>query len=181
MKKYIIFVLLNMFFSLAYAEHFVCPNTFKTVMTGYTQGQVAALCGNPTSVAKSQTEITQPSFEEQWIYSVNSANPITGFTHAPQLIVSFVNGRVVSIAVNNAGASTVFTCYAAGTLRPGLSANQVQSFCGAPTFVDNYQRATTKTVALESWVYNFGAYKPTMIFIFENGTLTQIKMGPLGK
>lgn len=167
--------------SLAFAANFVCPNTYQTVMTGYSSAQVAQACGQPAAVASQQQIQTKPIQLQQWVYNPTTSNTNTG-QFMPQLIITFNNENLVTqISVSNQTYANNFPCYSMGRIQVGTSAQQVSLQCGQPRYVNNIQQGVSVPVTVTTWTYNFGSYKPQMIFTFENDQLSDIKMGQLAK
>lgn len=165
--------------TVAFAANFVCPNTFKTVMTGYTMDQVTAACGQPTSSSNSQGQMTLPVKQMQWIYTLPSSTTFNGYLHAPQMVIVFENDQVVEVSSSTSEAASLFACYRTDRIAVGNSTTQVLQQCGSPNFINYVQQARPQTVSSTQWVYNFGPYRPQMVFIFQNGILQQIQLGQI--
>lgn len=183
MKKIMASILMALpFYGLSFAMTFVCPNTYQTVMSGYSSAQVSQACGQPARVSSEQQIQTRPVNLQEWVYTAaNSNNNVVG-QNAPQLTVTFNSQNVVTqISVTNQSSINSFPCYSMGRIQVGATSQQVQLQCGAPRYVNNIQQGVSVPVTTTTWVYNFGAYKPEMIFTFENDQLMNIQMGQLAK
>ncbi len=168
-------------FTFAATSSFVCPSTFQTVMLKFSTAQVTQACGQPTSVTSQQQIQTKPVQLQQWVYTPSNTNINPG-QFSPQLLVTFNdNNQVTQISVTNQTNTESFPCYSMGRIQVGSSSQQVHLQCGAPTYVNNIQQGVSVPVTVTTWVYNFGSYKPEMIFTFENDQLTDIQMGQLAK
>lgn len=179
MKKLI--WLIAPFYSLSFAASFVCPSTYQTVMTGYTSAQVAQACGQPANVTSQQQIQTKPIQLQQWVYNPSNSSTNTG-QYMPQLTITFNSNNVVSqISVSNQTYANNFPCYSMGRIQVGTTTQQVLLQCGQPRYVNNIQQGVSVPVTVTTWTYNFGSYKPEMIFTFENDQLTNIAMGQLAK
>lgn len=167
--------------SSVFAASFVCPNTYQTIMTGYSSAQVAQACGQPASTTSQQQVQTKAMQSQQWVYNPSSSNTNTN-QFMPQLIITFNNeNSVTQISVSNQTYANNFPCYSMGRIQVGTSSSQVLLQCGPPRYVNNIQQGVNVPVTVAIWTYNFGAYKPQMIFTFENDQLSDIKMGQLAK
>jgi outer membrane protein assembly factor BamE (lipoprotein component of BamABCDE complex) len=182
--KYI-FVFFIIFNSDLYAATFVCPNTYQTVATGYTTEQVRSACGNPTNTTTQSGIVNVPVTYEQWVYTL--ASP-TGQSNAPsdkqqeaQLTITFNNNGVVE-SINTKNASTIIgmPCHDFNQLQVGASKNDVQMQCGSPTSINTIQRVINQQQNITIWTYNYGQYRPQMIFTFQDDKLTEIRTGQLG-
>jgi hypothetical protein len=165
----------------AFAARFVCPNTYQTVMTGFTSAQVASACGVPTTITTNNVASNAPVVQEQWVYSLR--NPLSQGVNQyfPELILTFQDDKVVQISSNNQSALSLFLCYRTNRIRIGSTSAEVRQNCGLPSSTNSIQTANSQEVALTEWVYNFGPYRPQMIFTFQNGVLQNIRMGQIVK
>lgn len=163
----------------AYASTYVCPKTYKTIMTGYSLQQVEAACGKPES-ANSKTSVqTKPITLKQWVYTTGNAHSTNQFT--PQMLVTFDQNKVSEISVSNQSVAASFPCYSNARIKVGTSAAQVQIQCGAPAYVNTIQKGVSQPVKETVLTYNFGSYRPKMIFSFEDNKLIKIETGQLAK
>ena len=164
---------------------YVCPNSYQTIMLGYSTSQVSDACGQPESATSQQTMSSKQVGYLQWIYTANGpVTPTSGSIagqSGPQLLITFSDDKVTQISVSNQVNTQNFPCYSMGRIQIGISSAQVMLQCGQPRFVNNIQQAVSVPVTMTTWTYNFGSYKPTMIFTFEDDKLTDISMGQLAK
>ena len=176
-----IFCLIIMAFPLtqAYAAVYVCPQTYKTIMTGDSSQQVEAACGKPESVNDKTSIQTRPVTFKQWVYTTGNMSTANQF--APKMLITFDNGNVSEISTSNQGAATNFPCYSKGLIKVGATSSQVQIQCGVPAYVNTIQKGFSQPVKETVLTYNFGSYRPKMIFTFENNKLIKIETGQLAK
>lgn len=181
--KLFLYLLIAVCVNCAYAVpvHYVCPKTYQTVLGGDSMTKVAKACGKPTSVTTQKKIEIQPVELKQWVYTGTKVASRTTNQFTPQLLITFKDNKVIRISTNNESASKLFTCYSMQRINIGDSTNEVMLQCGKPRSVNTIQQGMKKPVTITTWTYNFGAFKPTMIFTFKNDSLTNIRMGPLGK
>lgn len=181
MKKYniFIFIVMNLTMALAYSATFVCPNTYKTIVTGYTIAQVKEACGKPAQQKTEQRMLEQPANYSRWIYTAPTR--LLGQKPA-QMAVIFSKEKVVEIKISHTQhAGVYFSCYTSGRIQVGSTANQVNTQCGSPTYTSQVQESKQHPVTVTQLTYNFGSYRPLILLTFENNKLTDIKMGQLAK
>lgn len=180
MVKLTLFILaLALISGQTYAGSFVCPNTYQTIMTGYSLQQVEAACGKPTTIHSKNQIQTKPANYTQWVYT--SSSPLSINQYAPQMLITFAEDKVTEISVSNQQHIASFPCYNFGKIQVGSSTSQVQTQCGPPTYVNQIQKAFKTPITVTVLTYNFGSYRPIMIFTFENDKLTNIETGQLAK
>ncbi len=165
--------------SQVYGANFVCPSTFKTISTGFAPEEVLAACGKPESTQTQTTTETKPVELIQWIYTAGQANNVNQYV--PKMQITFVDEKVNQISVSDQNLIGNFPCYSSGRIQIGTSASQVQIQCGAPSYVNRIQQGVKRPVKLLVMTYNFGSYRPKMIFTFENNKLIKIETGQLAR
>lgn len=183
-KIFTFFLSIFLFFNTAYAATFpsyYCDSTFQTVKVGDTAMAVQAACGQPTTSTTNQVPVVTPTTTTQWIYSLGLFS-IKGVSYSlPTLTIQFdSNQRVIQIERSNSLVSSGY-CAASGVINIGDPMNTVLLTCGQPNFTSVHQQPITTTKDVTEWTYNFGPYKPQIIFDFEGGLVTQISSGQLGK
>jgi hypothetical protein len=182
--KNIFYLFLILFFNAAYAATFpsyYCANTFQTVKLGDSPDTVRTACGQPSTNITHQVPVVTPTTITQWTYTLGLLSFKGTAFFLPTILITFDNNQqVTQISRNN---SFVITSYCAlnGTINVGDPASKVLATCGQPSFVNTQQQAVTTSKNVSEWTYNFGPYKPQIIFDFENNQLAQITSGQLGK
>lgn len=165
--------------NLADAASFVCPNTFQTVLTGYSMEQVTAACGLPTSTSTTHGRATMPVYQTKWIYSPTNLIQFTpNELLVEEVAITFENDKVVAISSTEARSLSKLACLKRITL--GSSNSDVIQQCGSPNYINHTVAGKNQSTTLSHWFYNYGAYKPQMIFTFQDGILKGIKMGQMG-
>ncbi|CAN5309951.1 DUF2845 domain-containing protein [soil metagenome] len=168
----------------AYAASYVCPNSYQTVTTGDTMEKVKAACGEPTQANTRKEQGMVPNVLVQWVYT--SEMPQAGNNrginpYAPQMLVTFKDDVVLEISTNSQTLNTMFACYNNKRISVGSSKSDVRFACGAPSLVNTLQKAEQVNKQITTWNYNFGSYRPSINFTFEDNKLTQIEMGQIQK
>lgn len=183
MKK-IIFSLTFLFCGVAYAATFpsyYCANTFRTVKLGDSMDTVRMACGQPTSVTTQQIPVSTPVTVTEWVYTLGLFSIKGTSFFLPTITITFDNNKnVTQIARSNSLVATGY-CAINGVINVGDSMNKVLFTCGQPNYTNTRQQAVNTSKTITEWTYNFGPYKPQIIFDFENGQTTQIASGQLGK
>src|SRR5262249_28864349 len=159
----------------SYADNqFNCPTTFQTVSVGATMDEVQAACGQPASTSTSTAQVNEPVNLIQWIYLPTNAIAQPNSQFMPQLVITFKDNQVVNVTPHNQTSTTNFPCLQNNRITVGSSMNFVTEQCGAPKYINKIQQSNMRNATVTQWVYNFGSYRPQMIFIFTDGKLTQI-------
>lgn len=150
---------------------YTCPSTYRTVQVGNSMDNVRSACGEPTSSTVEAVPVNTPIETTQWIYTAN-VKIKDNFISTPILVITLQNGQVTQIEKTSLAAPLSTSC--ANVINFGDSQATVLSACGQPNIVNSKQKANTNTKQITHWIYNFGPYKPQVIFDFDNGVLTQI-------
>lgn len=160
---------------------YYCPTTFQNVKVGDNMDDVRAACGNPTATNTQQQQTSTPTTVTQWVYTLGLFS-IKGVTvDLPTLTIAFdSNQKVMQIDRSGAFVSAGY-CAANGMVNIGDPASAVLLTCGRPSFISTREQAVTTANSITEWTYNNGPYKPQIIFDFQDGKLTQISSGALGK
>lgn len=159
-----------------------CPNTYITVQLGDSVDKVRAACGDPTTASKRVEPVSSTINTLQWIYT--SGQSLNGrVSQLPVLVISFRNQQVTKIENLATAGLSVPACSYNGSINLGDSQDSVLLACGRPSLVSTKQETdpNPQTKEVTEWVYNYGPYKPQIIFDFEGGALKQIITGALGK
>jgi hypothetical protein len=165
-----------------YADTFVCPGSYQTIMTGFTMDQVTAACGKPTQVNEQTETQTTTGKLEQWVFSLPSITLNKVTVNTPQLLVTFDNGQVTEITTNRMTGANFFSCYYQNRIKIGSSKADVVSQCGYPLFVNSIQRAgQPQSIPIITWTYNNGPYQPQTTVTFRDGKVTTIRTSIMGK
>lgn len=186
MKSPWFFILFCIFFftnvQAASFPSYYCDTTFKTVKLGDSLEAVKAACGNPASATTRQEQVVTPITTTQWIYTLNLQNK-KGATvdYLPALSIVFRDRKVVQVERSNLPSSGGSYCVMNNMVNIGDAQDSVLNICGQPNVVNSRQDSSTSSKEVVEWVYNFGPYKPQIIFNFEGGVLTQISSGALGR
>lgn len=160
---------------------YYCPTTYKTVKLGDSIDTVRAACGDPSMTTTRKGQVNTPITTTQWIYTLNLQNKKKNtFDSQPAFSITFRDQKVIQIERNNLPPITGNNCVLNGLVNMGDTQDAVLSMCGQPNIVNSRQDSNTSTKEIVEWTYNFGPYKPQIIFDFENGVLTQIGSGALG-
>jgi hypothetical protein len=178
--KWLSVILFLFLANLTYAASFVCPNTFQTILTGDSMEQVTAACGPPTSTSTTDGRATTPVYQTKWVYSPTNLIQFTSNELlSEEIAIIFENDKVVAISSTESHALSKLQCLRHITL--GSSNSDVIQQCGAPNYINHTVTGKTQSTTLNHWFYNYGRYKPQMIFTFQDGVLKDIKMGQLGR
>lgn len=167
----------------AYAASFnsyYCSQNFKGVAVGATMDSVRAACGNPSSTITKEVPVVTTTNNVEWIYTLGVMEIKGVLLNVPTLTISFVDHKVTEIKQNNSLIAAASYCASNGTVNIGDQDISVLAACGQPNFISTEQRGHTTQKEVIEWTYNFGPYKPQIIFDFENGLLTQLSSGQLG-
>jgi hypothetical protein len=190
MMKYLSFLLLLFFSSAGLAadfSSFVCPNTYRGVRVGDSMDAVTSACGKPTTVATEQKQTNTPVTTTVWVYTqggaLGSLNVKGVSLSLPTLTIAFDSNQKVS-SISSQGSSSnnssLGYCGMGKTVNIGDSQETVKAECGEPTMVNSQESSSTTTQNVVVWTYNYGPYKPQIIFKFENGLLSGLSSGALG-
>lgn len=152
---------------------YTCAQTYRTVQVGNTMDAVRAACGEPTSNTTQDTPVNTPIEVTQWVYTA-SVKIKDNTVSIPVLAITFQNQRVSQIEKTSIAAPVSTYCASPGAINVGDSQTNVLAVCGQPNIVNSKQKANTATKQVTRWIYNFGPYKPQVIFDFEGGVLKQI-------
>lgn len=186
--KYLIFFIFLFFSEAGLAadfSSFVCPNTYRDVKVGDSMDIVTAACGQPTTVSTQQKQTNTPVTTTVWVYSqggvLGSLNVKGVSLSLPSLTVAFDSDqKVSSISSQGSSTSSLGYCGMGKTIHIGDSQETVKAECGEPSMVNSQESSSTTTQNVVVWTYNYGPYKPQIIFKFENGLLNKLSSGALG-
>ncbi len=159
---------------------YYCPTTFRTVKIGDGIDAVRAACGNPTTTLTRQEQVATPINTTKWIYTLNLKDKNGSPVYIPAFTITFRDQKVAQIERNNLPTTGGSFCITNGTVNLGDTQDSVLRVCGQPNVINSRQDSATATKETVEWIYNFGPYKPQIIFDFNNGVLTQIGSGALG-
>lgn len=172
MRRIALLVALSTLANLASAESFFCPSTMKYINTGQNVAEVIASCGEPTTKEQKDESIQNQVPVQQYYYQLN-AGP-TGDSKI-NMVFTVQDDKVTSISI--AGQSTNSSTLCGTEIRNGTSANDVVSNCGQPLAVNetSVNLPSGKISKIDTWTYDFGAYKPKITLQFVNGILQSIQ------
>lgn len=174
-------------FFLVYCQHamavsYYCDNTGRNVNSGDSTAVVTQNCGAPTSMTAREDVVSQPIQVTEWVYSSSPLSTKTTETVRPFISVMFSNSKVTQVQKGGTAiTSDTIYCSLTGTIHIGDTQDSVRQNCGSPTYVNVRQIANNVVKKYKVWTYNFGPYRPQIIFTFdEQGNLQDIKAGQLG-
>lgn len=160
---------------------YYCPTTYQSVRIGDDSTTLRAACGNPNTVTTRQEQIQTPTQTLVWIYTLGLFSVKGASFFLPTLTITFDNNQKV-IQVDRSGTVIVTGfCAINGVVNLGDSATQVLATCGQPSYASTRQQVTNSSKDITEWTYNYGPYKPQIIFDLEDDKITQITSGQLGK
>lgn len=159
---------------------YYCPTTYQTVKVGDGIDTVRAACGNPTTAITRQQQVVTPVNTTTWVYTLNLKDKSGSPFVLPAFTITFRDQKVTQIERNNLPTSGGNYCILNGSVNLGDAQDSVLRVCGQPNMINSRQDSNTSTKEIVQWVYNFGPYKPQIIFDFDAGVLTQISSGSLG-
>lgn len=165
------------------------------VSTGDTKGEVLLKCGEPASQNTYQQQLREGIDQnhevrttylfDDWVYNFGPDQLLQ--------IVTFRNGRVFSIRSGDYGfpsRGTDDTCRHGQLLKTGETLAEVELKCGPPlvrerrsdVILDSFDTSTSlrREIAIDEWMYNFGADFFILYLRFENGKLAAIDSGGYG-
>lgn len=161
---------------------FYCEKEYRNVSVGDSMDTVRAACGDPTHTTTKEQQVLVPVDVDQWVYNLgllpgNGSAVIT----LPSLTLTFRDNAVIQIDRVGFPNSNVGQCNVIGVVHIGDSKQKTLSVCGQPDQVNHSQLSTKNTKVIVVWTYDYGSYRPQIIFDFdETGRLTEISSGPLG-
>lgn len=183
MKIFYLFLLNILFLNFAHAAGYnlyYCEKNFRTVQIGDTTENVRAACGDPTITNSQHIQVSTPVDLVNWTYTLGLFSVKGAVFTLPSIVITFRENKVAEINRSGLLISNA-ACAVNGSVNIGDNAEQVLLKCGQPNSINNIQEMINSTRPVTEWIYNFGPYKPQIIFSFENDKLTQINSGQLGK
>lgn len=182
--KHIVWLTLLFFSPVIYAtgySNYYCDKTYQSVKVGDTMETVHAACSEPTTTNTRAEQTSTPTSIIQWVYSLGLFSIKNVTFNLPTITINFKDQKVIEIIRSDLPVATNGYCGINALISIGDSMSQVLFVCGQPNFINNTQRDITTTKSIMEWTYNNGPYKPQIIFDFENGQVTKIASGQLGK
>lgn len=183
MKIFYLFLFNLFFLNFAHAagyNSYYCEKNFRNVQIGDTTENVRAACGDPTTTTTHDVQVSTPIDAVRWTYTLGLFSVKDAVFTLPSITITLREKKVIEINRSNLPISNA-ACTLNGSVNIGDTAEQVLLTCGQPNYTSNIQQMVNSTKPVTEWIYNFGPYKPQIIFNFENDKLTQINSGQLGK
>jgi Protein of unknown function (DUF2845) len=192
MKKILPLLFLS---SISFADDaFYCPVHQAYIKVGMSEADVINACGPPANKQTSQNP-SQKIPLTQLLYTINnpylpSAQHGVGLPAIYQVwslssdyqnqtstnvTFNISNNKVMSIQINGSSTNAASIC-SNGSVAVGDNVSNVYSSCGSPSHVNQtyINQYLGRNATGETWMYQFGAYQPTLSLTFINGTLQSI-------
>ena len=151
---------------------FLCANTYRYIQVGMTLDQVRAACGEPTSASEKRGSDIQQEDVEEWVYNLDYPRLGEGPRQMLQLVIQ--DGKVASMSMAGSAWTSNQGCRG-NPIKIGDNAANIQSLCGAPTFINRgKQNVNRGVIKYTTWTYDFGPYKPKATLVFKSGILSSI-------
>lgn len=182
MRIFYLFLLNLLFLNSAHAagyNSYYCEKNFRNVQIGDTTENVRAACGEPTTINTHDVRVSTSIDSVRWTYTLGLFSVRGAVFTLPSVAITFREKKVAEINRSELSISNA-ACALNGSVNIGDTAEQVLLTCGQPNYTSNFQQMINSTKSVTEWIYNFGPYKPQIIFNFENDKLTQINSGQLG-
>lgn len=184
MKKQIVCFLLfltigNSVLAAGYSNYY-CEKTFSVVKVGDSMEAIKAACGEPTNISTQEQTVPNTTSAVKWVYNLGMFTIKGVVFNLPMINLTFREQKVVDVNRNGLPVTAGY-CAINGLVTLGDTMDKVLLNCGQPNFTTTaeLQNSTSKTIT--QWTYNFGPYRPQIIFNFDNEKVIQISNGQLGK
>ena len=183
MKKHLVYLLplllINNTLLAGDYTNYYCEKTSRVVKVGDSMDTVKAACGDPAHTSTQEKAVPNTTAVIKWVYSLGMFTIKGVVFNLPTINITFRDQKAVEISRNGLPVNAGY-CAINGLVTLGDSMDKVTLNCGQPSFTTmaEQQNPTTKTIT--QWTYNFGSYRPQIIFDFDNDKVIQISNGQLG-